>query len=198
MDDSFNVDDPQTPPKKIKQKHRAQHFRSEWCKNKEFTDWLVPVKEDPLKAKCKICDVTMVAELSNIKNHSKGFKHKRNVISKIKQKPITNFTTNKTETKFDVDVKIAEIKLTAFLAEHNVAFLASDHFTDLLKSCFKDSAIAQNINLKRTKATAIVKNVISASHKSELAEYIKTVPFSILTDESTDIGTVKTACVVLR
>lgn len=183
--------------KKIKQKHRVQHFRSEWCKNKDFSDWLVSVK-DPLKAKCKICDVIMVAELSNIKNHSKGLKHKRNEISKIKQKPITIFTTNKTETKFDVDVKVAEIKLTAFLAEHNVAFLATDHFADLLNSCFKDSAIAQNINLKKTKATAIIKNVISASYKSELAEYIKTVPFSILTDESTDIGTIKTSCVVLR
>lgn len=52
--------------------------------------------------------------------------------------------------------------------------------------------------MKRTKTTAIIKNVIGDSAKEELTELLKNNKFSILTDESTDIGTVKTYCVVVR
>ncbi|KAL5246128.1 hypothetical protein ACI65C_013536 [Semiaphis heraclei] len=127
-----------TPPKKIIKnptKHRAQKFRSEWLRVENLKKRLVPVDDDPLKAKCKLCNFTMVAELSNIKAHGNGKKHKQiEACKEIKQKSIKTFTTNKTPTKLDIDVKIAEIKLTAFLAEHNIAFLATDHLTD----CFKD------------------------------------------------------------
>lgn len=144
-----------TPPKKIIKnptKHRAQKFRSEGLRVENLKKWLVPVDEDPLKAKCKLCNFTMVAELSKIKAHGNGKKHKQiEACKKIKQKSIKTFTTNKTPTKLDIDVKMAEIKLTAFMTEHNIAFLATDHLTDVLKSCFKDSEIAKNISLKRTK-----------------------------------------------
>lgn len=52
--------------------------------------------------------------------------------------------------------------------------------------------------MKRTKTTAIIKNVIGASQKVELVNKLKTCKFSIMTDESTDIGTIKTSCVVVR
>lgn len=58
--------------------------------------------------------------------------------------------------------------------------------------------IAKSISMKRTMTTAIIKNVIGATQKNELATKLKSVHFSLLTDESTDIGTVKTSCVVLR
>jgi len=95
-------------------------------------------------------------------------------------------------------VKSAEIKLCGFLAEHNISFLSSDHLTEILKPCFPDSIIAKNIQLKRTKATAIVTNVIGKCHKESLVDCLKTSKFSILTDESTDISCIKQACVVVR
>jgi len=58
--------------------------------------------------------------------------------------------------------------------------------------------IAKSISMKRTKTTAIINNVIGATQKNELATKLKSVHFSLLTDESTDIGTVKTSCVVVR
>lgn len=200
FNDEEEIDDPSIVKTIKKQsKHRAQKFRSEWLKMEELKKWLVPVKDDVFKAKCKLCNFTMVAEISNIKKHSKSNKHIEILSCKeIKQKSIASFITKNTPTKLDNDVKVAEIKLTAFLSEHNVAFLATDHLTDVLKSCFKDSKIAKNMSLKRTKATAITKNVIGYCQKEELVSYLKTVKFSILTDESTDIGTVKSSCVVLR
>lgn len=79
------------------------------------------------------------------------------------------------------------------MSEHNITFLATDyHQTDVLKSCFKDSEITKNISLNRTKTTAHYKKYNRLS-KKELVSYLKTARFSILTDESTDIGTVKSS-----
>ena len=75
---------------------------------------------------------------------------------------------------------------------------ASDHLADVLKDIFKDSKIAQKINLGRTKATAITKHVIGDCYFASLTELLKRRKFSILIDESTDIGNVKTLCIVVR
>ncbi|KAL4132488.1 hypothetical protein QTP88_009627 [Uroleucon formosanum] len=95
-------------------------------------------------------------------------------------------------------IKNAEIKITAFLAEHNISFNTMDHFSDLIKTCFPDSKIAKNIHLKRTKTTAIMKNVIGKCHKEYLTQCLREIKFSVLTDESTDISCTKQSCVVIR
>lgn len=69
---------------------------------------------------------------------------------------------------------------------------------DLLKETFDDSDTVQCLNMKHTKTTAIIKNVIGAIQKIELANKLKSCKFSIMTDESTDIGTIKTSCIVVR
>lgn len=50
--------------------------------------------------------------------------------------------------------------MAAFFAEHNIAFLTSDHLIDLLKEIFDDSETIQGMNLKRTKTTAIVRMLL--------------------------------------
>lgn len=121
-----------TPPRafaKKSTKHKAQKFRTEWLNEVGLKTWLVSA-DDLFRAKCKLCNCTMVVELTKIKAHDKGNSYKEIVACKeVKQKSITSFTTNKTPTKLDVNVKTAEIKLTAFLAEHNTAFLATDHLS---------------------------------------------------------------------
>ena len=77
-------------------------------------------------------------------------------------------------------------------------FHAMDHLTDLLEDIFQDSNTAKAMHVNRTKATGIVKNVIGMSYKEELAQTLKEVKFSILCDESTDVGSVKPSCVVVR
>lgn len=62
-------------------------------------------------------------------------------------------------------VKSAEIKLVAFIAEHNIPFLAIDHLSELIKNLDPDSEVLKNIQLKRTKTTSIMKNVIGRTHK---------------------------------
>lgn len=58
-------------------------------------------------------------------------------------------------------VKKAEIILSAFYAEHNVAFQTVEHLIPVLKKCFPDSKILQQVKLGRTKCTEVVKNVLA-------------------------------------
>jgi len=53
--------------KKKKQTHRAQQFRNEWLNISVLKSWLLPVETDLFKAKCKVCNIIMVGELTNIK-----------------------------------------------------------------------------------------------------------------------------------
>ena len=74
----------------------------------------------------------------------------------IKQSPISSFIQTDANTQLKSNIQRAEIKLSAFMAVHNIPFLAADHLPDLLKECFPDSRIVQGINMKRTKTSAIL------------------------------------------
>ncbi|CAH1099852.1 unnamed protein product [Psylliodes chrysocephalus] len=105
---------------------------------------------------------------------------------------------NKPETSLQTQSKIAEIKITGFLTEHNISFNSADHLTSLIKSYFPDSKIAQGMSLGRTKAAQISKNVIGACAEEEIISYLKCNKFSLIIDESTDISSVKTMCICVR
>ncbi|XP_066947073.1 protein FAM200B-like [Macrobrachium rosenbergii] len=176
--------------------HRQQRYRKEWEADSAFKPWLQDVSNDPLKAKCRVCNVVMVAELTCKREETFPILKKCSLpteqasIAKFFQKPQCSILQNQ--------IARAEIKLAGFLSEHNIAFNVTEHLTDLLKDIFPDSIIVQSISLKRTKATAVVTNVIGESHKKALAKKLQECKFSVMCDESTDIGSVKTSCVVVR
>lgn len=91
-----------------------------------------------------------------------------------------------------------EIKLCGFLAEHNISFTTLDHLTTLLKSSVPDSEIVKNMQMKSTKGTAIVKYVIAEAEKEYLQKKLQISRFSVLIDESTDIGGIQTMCIIVR
>lgn len=115
-----------------------------------------------------------------------------NVLMQFMQSASTSTSTH------HENVKAAEINLCGFVAEHNISFLTMDHLCPLLTKIFPDSKIAKDLSVRRTKAKAIITNVIASSHKSDLTSILKTTKFSILTDESTDISIHKSACIVVR
>lgn len=177
--------------------HRKQRYRKEWELDPAFKSWINETS-DPYKAWCRFCNVTMVAELSVIKNHAKGkkhcsyFKH-----ATVKQVPVSTFFQKAENTTKNL-VARAEIKIAGVLAAHNVPFHLMDHLSDVLKDVFSNPKVAEEFCMKRTKATAIVTNVIGKSYKEELANKLKVSKFSVLSDESTDVGSIKTSCVVVR
>lgn len=128
-----------------------------------------------------------MSELTVIRQHSKGQKHIKNECCEPKSLPQVFGLQKLDKSKAD-EVKIAEIKLSAYLAEHKIAFSSSDHLVGVCQTAFPDSKIAEKLKLGRTKATAIVKNVIGRFEGECLVKTLKQSKFSIIIDESTDIG----------
>lgn len=179
--------------------HKSQKFRSEWLKNKLFCGWLLPVNNNVLLAKCKLCICEMTAELSVIKRHALSKKHKSMVQSiGVKQTSISSFIDNTEKMKFTDQTKRAEILLCSFVSEHNLAFNTTDHLAKICKAAFPDSKICSNISLSRTKSSALVKNVLGKYAFEEQVKILKDTHFSVIIDESTDIGCIKTMCICVK
>jgi len=164
----------------------------------QFSNWLIPVPNNQLIAMFKLCSSAMTAELSVIKKHSTTKIHIHNARSIGSQKPLRKgFINNQAKLNELQKIKKAELLLCGVLSEHNLSFNVIDHITAVCKVAFDDSKIASGINLGRTKATSIVKNVIGISHSEEIANILKSTYFSLIIDESTDVGCVKT-CICVK
>jgi len=95
-------------------------------------------------------------------------------------------------------VKRAEIGLAAYFAEHNVGYQTADYLIGVVKRAATDSSIIQDIKLGRKKCSSVVKNIIGKTETEELVEDLKKNNFSIMVDESTDVGKVKQMCILVR
>lgn len=129
------------------------------------------------KAKCKLCNHDYTADISVLKAHAKTDRHleRLNPAKNTKWK-MTQFVHQQTSQyeKLETAIKKAEIKIAGFFAEHDIAARGLDHLSEVLKDCFPDLKIAQKMTIKRTKGTAIIKNVIGESEKSQLAKKLMT------------------------
>jgi hypothetical protein len=97
--------------------------------------------------------------------------------------------TDKSQIELDKNIKQAEIKLSVFFAEHNVATHVVDHLIPVLKDSFPDSEICKKMQLGRTKCSHIIKNVLDKCETENLVVCLRQNKFSILVDQSTDIAT---------
>ena len=95
-------------------------------------------------------------------------------------------------------VKSAEIKMAAFIAEHNLPFSVMNHLSDLVKELFPDSAIVSKFSSKHKKTRCIVTNVLAKEFKTSIIETLKKIKFSIIIDETTDIASKKQLALVVR
>lgn len=84
-------------------------------------------------------------------------------------------------------LKIAEKKIAAFIAEHNLSYRVADH---ILSKSFTNSNAPKNWKLKRTKVQAIINNVIAQTEKETLWTVLKVTKFLVFIDESTDVAVV--------
>ncbi|KAK4873131.1 hypothetical protein RN001_015160 [Aquatica leii] len=73
-----------------------------------------------------------------------------------------------------------------------------DQLEPVLKEIFSDTKICQGINIKRTKTTKIIKNVLCKKETDDLVQQLRAQPFSIHVDESTDITDYKSLAVLVR
>ena len=116
---------------------------------------------------------------------------------KITSKSITNFVSNSQST-LEKSVIRAQTMFAFAVAEHNLPFSVTDHFSDIVKKMFPDSEIAAKFACKKTKCTQIVKQALAPDFFKKVGDQCKNQPFSILVDESNDRGTQKCLAVMVR
>lgn len=93
--------------------------------------------------------------------------------------------------------KIAELKLAFFIAEHK-SIRTIDHLAILLKSLDPQSTVFREVQLHRTKCTALIKNNLSPCIMEDLLDDIGDSFYSLIVDESTAVDNKKLLCLVIR
>lgn len=69
--------------------------------------------------------------------------------------------------------------------------------SDLINGILEDFGVEHKISMKRTKATAVITEVIGESENSSLAEKLKNEKFSAMSDESKDVSTHNASCIIV-
>ena len=137
-------------------------------------------------AYCGICraDFSVASGgINEVKRHTESKKHKELATGMAGQSTIRSSLTRYSVTD---QVTVAEVYFSMFIAEHNLPFLAADHFSKLCKVMFPDSKIASEYSSGRTKTTAIVKHALAPILNSRVVDQCQSSSFTILCDGGND------------
>ena len=169
-------------------------FQEAWLSNADFQPWLDRVDGNPSKAFCKTCKRTIGAEITSIKRH-KTTKLHTTTESEERERVLED---EEEDVPQSIDgVAQATVLFASFIAEHNLPFSIADHLVELHMKMFPDSVIAQELFLKRTKCTEIVKS-LGNSVINDVVCKLRKNKFSVIIDETTDISTMKCCAVNVR
>ena len=199
------------PPEK-KQKtgesRRFQIFKPEYCVEYK---WIKPSSKDKYHAFCKACNTDFSISRSgifDITRHHEGKRHQQRLVE-FKTQSTISFGTKRPlsledeaeekrkEEELKKEVTKAELTMINMMLKHNLPFSMMSTMTDIVGTMFHDSKIAKGFASGRTKSTSIVKELAS-NRQHSLIERMKSAPFTISTDGSTDQAGEKTFPIVVR
>ena len=138
-----------------------------------------------------MCNCELAGSVTLLERHSKTEKHMKNLESRDKSKKLTSFFQPSVSSSFEKQVAASELKLCAFVAEHNLPIAIMDHLPGLVANAAPDSKIASSVKCARTKATSLFKELMGPSYFNNLISHLKKTMFSLIIDESTDLSTTK-------
>ena len=149
---------------------------------------------------CLVCEKVVNIDhqgRGDLMRHMDGVVHKKSLDSKRNQPRLSDVFMKKND-PIEKQVQYAEVKVSGFLAEHNLPLATADHLTHLFKDIFPDSKIAKSYSCGKTKATCILNRAIKPSLQSELIQQMRENIFSICTDGSNDQNLSKMNPVTVR
>jgi len=113
---------------------------------KFIIDWLAPVAKNPKKAWCKYCKCEILARCSDLKIHAKCQKHLNSVNYAKTEIGPSNIVSHMKGSVAD-ELKIAELKISAFIANSNIAFRNIDVLVKLISNTFKKDELAKKLKV---------------------------------------------------
>lgn len=197
-EESYNTEDERTEkcksskskPDRRKTRY-IQKYNSAW---EAKYSWLTKSKKDNIHFFCKSCQIDYLGGKTEIKRHEISKKHQLTCASVKSQRNLAEMICDSSLK----DISEGEIRIAAFIAEHNLPFTVADHIPNLMRSICKDSKIAVNLKCAKTKCTGIIKNVTGGINAEKLWNFLKVNKFSLIIDESTDKGCTKHLVLVVR
>ncbi|KAL5237061.1 hypothetical protein ACI65C_004471 [Semiaphis heraclei] len=168
-----------------KKKPYTPKYRKDWERLPDLQKWLTCSKKGNIYFHCNVCYDDYLGGLTAVLKHGSSEKHKKNSLSV--RNMIDHMSKLKSLKTLEDKTKESELRLSMFIVEHNISLRTSDHLVQLIKSI-----------LYRTKATALINNVIGKFSFENLISRMQNSYFSILIDESTDRSAIKHLAIVVR
>ncbi|KAJ8953780.1 hypothetical protein NQ314_007217 [Rhamnusium bicolor] len=147
---------------------RVQHFSKKWLSDPKLQGWIQVAEHDNMYAKCSACVVNLKTKCSDLIKHANSNKHK-NAVKKLKSSKQVDLMLkhNLGKDEEHIDVVCANLRSALLIAEHNLSFNVIDHITKINKVNFKDSKVAESLQL------VLVDEATDASNKKLLCILIK-------------------------
>ncbi len=169
----------------------GKQYKKEWERDPVLASWIQAVPGDVTKAFCKQCKCEVRAHHADLQRHAETAKHKQNTSKVTSTRTLFDLGCSSKQVD-NTSIKTAELKLAAHIACHS-SIATVDHLGEIAKAIS-----GKTIALHRTKCSALIKNVLSPVVHDELLEDLKDQSYSLIIDESTDIGMDKQLCVIVR
>lgn len=152
------------------------------------TEWsFIKRGKNDYEAHCMVCGSDICignGGKASIQDHIKSAKHSSKLSIASQSKEICSFMIKK-NTKLERLIHVAELTSAFRIINHHQSFNCMDCSTKLDSLLYPDSEIASKQSNARTKATALVRNVLAPHSVAEFISVLRYVPFyGISTDSS--------------
>lgn len=185
-------------PIKKKKKSYKQRFSDSWLKDEKFSRWLIRNPRQQDEPFCILCSKAITGGITHIYRHAASAMHKKKLKCAQDTPRVTMFYDKQREHKIATEVKTAELKMVAFIAEHNLALSVLDHLPKFMSSICPDSEIAKKVKLCRKRGTRICKDLMRRESLYILSKKLQESKFSLNIDETTDVATSKSLAMLAR
>lgn len=146
----------------------------------------------PTEVKCELCDqLISIASKGkcDLEKHLNTQKHRKNIRAAAGSSKIDNFVRARSEPK--TEVQAAEATLVFHTVKHNQSFNSLDCTVPLQKCLYADSKIAKEVTCARTKAEAILKNVLAPYVLKNILEDLSDIKYISASTDASNHGAIK-------
>lgn len=166
---------------------RQYSFLDKWLAVPEYMPWLEKSSNGD-KAYCKYCKKDLYPRTEVLNSHFRSQTHQKNIMAENPSEP----------TELEKNVAIAKLKIAALYVDRNLPFLLCDYEIPVLKQIFHDSEILEELSFDRLDIKSVICQHLAPAFKKNLKEVLKTQKFSIIVDETTDVTSTHSLCIVVR
>ena len=153
------------PKAATKRAKKQQIFVDSWLQHSAFKTWLCKKVGSDGRSKpwCQTCDKELHCSKTGLNRHLKSKSHEKSQAS-------TSFTGNvdviwkRVASNNNDRAKSMEIKICAFLAEHNLPISLSDGLVQFLQSLFPRDDAIKTVTLGKQKASNVIRQVLGFNY----------------------------------